>query len=128
MQVEVVDEEALQLPYCFPIRETDRIFLLWDTICDRIIRSFNNLNEWNALECYRYGKDSNPSNNCLVVILSVSPLSRSNWTPVRNQIVAILDEFGLWDVAVYINPDQIVQGTHPFDLQERVLPPETACQ
>lgn len=44
------------------------------------------------------------------IVVSIFPNSRTNWTPVRNQIVAILHEQEIRDVGVYIVSDEIIRG------------------
>lgn len=109
---------------CYAVGEMDSIYPVWDEVCRRMIES-SDLQEWVSLECYRYGREDNPTHNPLAVLLSLYPDSQADWTPIRNHMVVILDSFELWDVAVYIIPDVIFRGFGPIP---KSLLPDTACK
>ena len=103
VRVEIIDERAVQNAGCYPVKESDSIYPVWDEVCEKIIKS-SDMTDWVALGCYRYGRDED---NPPAVLLNVNPDSQLDWTPTRNRIVDILDSFELWDVAVYIMPEVI---------------------
>ena len=94
-----------------------------------MIKSYNlsallNGTPWNVTVMGRTDFSNNPS----AMLVSVSPYSRSNWIPVRKLIIAILDGYELWNVAIYILPDRSIQSVKcPTQIHEYPLP-DTACQ
>ncbi|OJJ44552.1 hypothetical protein ASPZODRAFT_134633 [Penicilliopsis zonata CBS 506.65] len=113
-QVEIVDPVILKPWKCFPVLDTDQVFSHWDNLRDRILNSFN-LHEWISLECYRFGKEDVSSKNPPCVVVSVKPDSSTNWTPTRDRIIAMLDEYALSSsVGVYIIPDVIFKSIEAY--------------
>lgn len=126
VQVEIADERGLRRPTCYPVDENDKIYPIWDAVSRRIIAS-SNLLQWISLECFRYGREDEPSKNPTAVVLSVHPVLPADWTPTRNVIVSILDRFELWHVAVYIVPDVLFRGVE-LKGQASVLETDSAEQ
>lgn len=104
VRVEIIDKNIAQNAGCYPVKESDNIYPVWDEVCKRIIES-SDMKDWVSLGCYRYGRDEDCTRNPPAVLLDVKPDSQLDWTPTRNRIVDILDSFDLWDVAVYIMPE-----------------------
>lgn len=113
VQVEVIDPRALKPRICSPVLETDPIFSLWDEVCEKIIQA-SDLIEWSSLECYRFGQEDE-TRNPPTVIISVDPRSRSDWDPVRDSIVGLLNEYRLFDVAMAVIRDVIVRNVDRQD-------------
>lgn len=107
LSVEIIDEE-LEIPVrCFPIHQTDGIFHKWDNIRDTILHNLD-IFDWNALECWRFGRSPNQMENPPTVVISVREDSHKNHHTDTQRIRGILAQFQEPGVSILFMNDQPV--------------------
>lgn len=92
--VEIIDMEIEIPPKCFPIRPTDSIFAKWDSIRSRILREFNYFG-WTALECWRFGRSSDATQNPPTIIVSIRKESLRQHHTDCQRVKGILAQWGI---------------------------------
>ncbi|KAL3471385.1 hypothetical protein BJX99DRAFT_263316 [Aspergillus californicus] len=102
--VEIADPRAFVLNHRSPVKQSDKIFALWEVVCDRILRTMD-LTDVLAVGCFRFGKSDVATDNPPTVNLMVYVDSTRCWKDTREQIVGILNDFGLPVVAVSFRKD-----------------------
>ncbi|KAL2862560.1 uncharacterized protein BJX67DRAFT_366039 [Aspergillus lucknowensis] len=115
--VEIADPTPFDPLRFSPVRPTNRILGLWDTVRTEILRE-NNLREWTTLGCFRIGKTANHLEHTTTVFITVKPTSDDRgWRHVREKVVTILERHKLSDVAVLIQRDEFTYQTMPHSSQ-----------
>lgn len=110
VSVEIADKRAFKPVYCFPVRQDDAIFSVWDKVRDTILREID-LKDWKVLEWFRLGSSEDALNNPPTVMVTVDRDSVRKWSPVRGDIIQILKRFGLGKVAVSIAKGCVYRST-----------------
>ncbi|KAK2770476.1 hypothetical protein FQN53_005535 [Emmonsiellopsis sp. PD_33] len=110
VNVEIIDKRAVEEIFTFSVLPSDPIVPLWSEVCSRIM-DFIGRQGWVALECFRRGTSYEASENPVTVILTVPYESEKDWKPVREQIVHILTQMKLPDVAVSIIHGEIFRAS-----------------
>ena len=101
VSVEIADPMVYRRPQYSSVLPSDGIFPVWNQILDAIWTGIN-LDDVNAVGCYGIGHSSNKIENPTTVHIMVSGSSPRPWNPVRDQVVNILDQYGLSEVGVMI--------------------------
>lgn len=110
VSVEISTPKAMLPRECSPVLPSDEIFSKWQMIYERILSTCD-IREWIALECFRYGRESDRMKNPPTVIISVQRGSKVNWLPTREQVAKILNEFRLSTVGVSVVEDKIIRSS-----------------
>lgn len=120
LNVEILDPRASIQNVVDIVPKKDPIYPLWEKKILPMIRQNIGLGGWIALECFRWGPDSDDrSKNPTTVVLTVNYDTYRDWRPVREAIVDILQHFRLHHVAVAILRGHIWKGRSP---ESAVLP------
>lgn len=106
VSVEICDPHALESPHTSPIQPSEKIYLEWDTVLAKILKSIE-LHDVLTIGCYRRGRSLNTSENAATVLVIVDINSRKEWKTTRDSITEILSDFSLPMVAVEIVKDRI---------------------
>lgn len=122
VSVEITDPRAFKRKTCFPVQLSDDIFPAWESVYEAILNTIDK-HELIALECFRYGRSEDAMKNPPTVIISVQRDSQTDWKPVREQVVKVLDRLGFSHVAVCIMENQITRS-----VGSKGLLPDTGCQ
>lgn len=122
--VEIADPEAFVHGRTFPVETTHPLFNLWDRVRDSILDTID-LDDVQVVGCYRFGKSPKAVENPPTVLILVKVESTRLWRTTREQIVEILEGFGLGSVAVAIYKDRIFESVLQFSpaksINRRVL-------
>jgi hypothetical protein len=106
--VEIADREAFTPRIMSPVFKTDAIFAKWNLVLRDILREVD-LQDMRAIGCYRRGRSSEACSNPPTVLITVNTRSSKIWKPFREQIIDILERYGLNMVAVEFAKDEILR-------------------
>ncbi|RAH44293.1 uncharacterized protein BO95DRAFT_465198 [Aspergillus brunneoviolaceus CBS 621.78] len=91
----------------------DAVFSQWEAVLEAILRTIP-LAGVLYISCCRTGATSSTSGSAPTVLLGVDPTASVDWKVVREQIVTVLESFGLDSVGVLIRQDPASRP--PLDL------------
>jgi hypothetical protein len=111
--IEIADRRGLELPTIFPVFQTDRVFSVWEKVCEDILKTCDRT-DWIALGCYRIGHEERREDNPPTVSLTVSKTSICDWKNTREEIISVLERHTLGMVAVRIVKDKIITNACSF--------------
>ncbi|RDW81280.1 uncharacterized protein DSM5745_04837 [Aspergillus mulundensis] len=115
ISVEIVDEKFGDSPVIHACLPTDAIFPIWKQIALEIFNTIGTRGVF-TIGCFRIGSNSDRRQCPPTVLLGVDRSTRRDWRRVREKVVAVLDRYGLDDVAVAIHKDnQVTGGGDPSD-------------
>lgn len=113
--VEIADNRAFILDQIFPLGASDRIRGQWTEVVNSIWTHCD-LDDVNSIGCFRIGKYDDWRENPPTVLITVNPDTELEWKPMREDVILILENHYLPEVAVKIQRDRIIRdvGTSNF--------------
>ncbi|KAI9373268.1 hypothetical protein BJX61DRAFT_552323 [Aspergillus egyptiacus] len=111
--VEIMHPQFGKNPWVFLCFERDDIFPVWQSVVNRIVDTVG-LSGIFSIGCLRVGASERRDHCTPTVLLGVDPRHQREWKGVRDEVIAILDSFGLDSVAVLIQKDVSPIGSGPL--------------
>ncbi|PYI02937.1 hypothetical protein BO78DRAFT_472315 [Aspergillus sclerotiicarbonarius CBS 121057] len=110
VSVESIDPTMEVLPRCSPIQPSDSIELKWPSIRDRILEEVRT-SEWTRMSLCRYGRDKDPLQNPITIIVSVCHESTRVFHADRKKIWAICADHGERNVSIRFKKEALECAT-----------------
>lgn len=123
--VEIMDAKFEQSPGIYACVPSDRIFPIWKQVALQIFHQIDCRGVF-TIGCFRIGNDNDRSKCPPTILLGVDRAVKRNWKPVRDTIVTILDNRGLFNVAVTIRKDNRLARTNQIRSREGI--PAADCR
>ena len=123
--VEIMDAKFEQSPGIYACVPSDRIFPIWKQVALQIFHQIDCRAVF-TIGCFRIGNDNDRSKCPPTILLGVDRAVKRNWKPVRDTIVTILDNRGLFNVAVTIRKDNRLARTNQIRSREGI--PAADCR
>lgn len=117
VSVDIIDTLLATPLRSFPVARTDSIFDKWNDIAHAILNALDT-REWVALGCWRYGVSNTSTENPVTVVVSVEKRSTSQWSTEPRRIKVILRNFGVTDVDILFQKDEIRRYVENPDLHQ----------
>lgn len=108
VSVEIMDEKFEEDPRIHVCVQSDAIFPIWKLVALQIFHNIDRRGVF-TIGCFRIGDDNDRLKCPPTILLGVDHAVKRDWKPVRDTIVAILDNRGLLNVAVTIQKDNKVR-------------------
>ncbi|PLB52042.1 hypothetical protein P170DRAFT_506937 [Aspergillus steynii IBT 23096] len=103
MQVEILDIRFCQRVMPFPCYPSDAIFPIWADVVDRILSTLD-VSGIYTIGCYRIGSDDRQKSSPTILV-GMDRKPNHNWKIFREDLVGILDHFGLSTVAILLRKE-----------------------
>ncbi|KAK2867961.1 hypothetical protein FQN49_003295 [Arthroderma sp. PD_2] len=116
LQIEIIDERALQCMISRPVPSTDPFVPVWQDLRGQVLDILGN-SEWTMLSAHLRGLFGGTFVH--TIIICVREDSMQNWSGVRDAVVELLDDKSLSYVAVEILRDTMLQFAEDTILNER---------
>lgn len=97
--MEIADNRASILDQIFPLDARERICAQWREVVDSIW-THGDLEDVNSIGCFRIGKRDEWRENPPTVLVTVNPDTDLDWKMMREDIILILENHYLQEVAV----------------------------